>query len=234
MTEIEKALEPKAEGSRRQLPKGWLILTGILILLILITLGVGKFKEGQAIKQLNEAKKQYSAMLQKERKAYNDTLNAIIEEKGRAIATALKMLDPQILNSRGQERTNTLIQNLLKDPYIAYVVLRDEDGSVVAQGSQLSRESSVPKMTDVTVSKADTFSANIDVQGPIEDSRGRQIGIVRIGLTLKPAQGKYTVGKPSGTGRNDASVFPESAPPAAPATPPTTDTGTDAAPLAGQ
>jgi len=190
MTEDEKALEPRAVRKRDQLPKGWLILTGILILLNLITLGVGKFTEGRATKQLATAKKQYTATLQQEQKAYNTTLNAIIEEKGRAIAAVLKMTDPQILNAGGQDRANALVQQLLKDPYIAYVVLRDSEGRVVAQGSQLGRDSSAPKMTDVTVSKAGTFSANLDVQGPIEDSSGRQIGLIRIGLTMKPAQGE--------------------------------------------
>jgi len=208
MTDIEKALGPSAER-KGGLPKGWLILTGILILLNLITLGVGKYKDGRAIEQLKDTKAKYTATLRKERKAHIATLNTVIEEKGRAVATALKVTDPLVLNARNPLRANELVQHLLKDPYIAYVVLRDEDGGIVTQGSQLSREDLIPKMTDVTVSKAETFSADLDVQGPIEDSHGRQIGMVRIGLTRQPAQGKYVETKPSG---EDSLAHPELAP----------------------
>jgi hypothetical protein len=80
----------------------------------------------------------------------------------------------------------------------------------------------------------------VEIYGPITNSRGREIGVVRVGMTYKPARGSENIVKPAAEAAPDATA--PVAPPPVTTVPPATDVppaadapaDTGTAPAAGQ
>jgi hypothetical protein len=198
MTDIEKALGSRPERTRGQLPKGWLILTGVLVLLNLITLGVGKYREGRLSKELDDANKQHALAVQQLQQQQSAQLETTIRKKGESIARTLQMVNPLLLTDQGQKLALDYFTNLLEDPNIEFIALYDANGTICATSNlRLDKVVVPPGLGSDVSSQKGQFGADIQFFGPITNSSGRQVGAALIGMTFNTGETTTPAARPS-------------------------------------
>lgn len=205
MSENESAFDmTAAPRPRRQMPKTWLIVTGVLIFINLTTLGIGKFKEGQLHKQLKKADAAHAQQQQKMQAEYNDKIKNVIKREGETLARSVQMVNPQLLTDRGQEKALSYFQSLLEDPNIEFIALFDANGTMCATTNLrlMGKVSVPPGLTDAVVSKGGGYGAGVQYFGPITRSDGQPAGTVLIGMNFNTDQA-VKVAKPSATASED-------------------------------
>lgn len=154
-----------------QLPRGWLILTGALVLLWLITWIVG-------IIHLSQADARYTR-----------DLHEAVKLKGAAIARSLEVVDSSFLSDDGQSHAQAFFNEQFSDPNLKYIVFLDQSGNVrTTSDNSLTRDNKPETVTQIVVHETGSNGADIEVLGPIKSVGGQQIGSVRIGLQYKTAR----------------------------------------------
>lgn len=251
MTEIEKALESATpERTRRRLPVAWLVLTGILVLLNLITLGVGKFKEGRALLAMRKLQDRHAAAVQQLQQQQAEQKKALIKQQGESIAHSFQMINPLLLTDRGQAKALGFFASLgSSNNHIKYIVLYDANGAMCATTNLFLGNVAIPAgMTDEVISKKGVGDADVHFFGPITDSNGRRVGTVLVGMSFTEKESAVPAVKPNSVASENVEPAPAptspvttapapAAPPATPAPPaeipsttPETPTATDSAP----
>jgi len=221
MTEIEQALESvKPEPPRKRLPIAWLVLTGVLILLNLITLGVGKFREGQMKRAMSDQGKQHAAVVQKMQQQQDAQAKAMIKQQGESIARSFQMINPLLLTDRGQAKALGFFASLgSSNSNIKYIVLYDANGAMCATTNLFLGNVAIPAgMTDEIISKKGVGDADVEYFGPITDSNGQRVGTVLVGMSFAGKEPATAAVKPNAVAPENAEPVP--APPAV--APPTT------------
>ena len=215
MPDSEKIIDPTATSPRRQWPRFWLILTGLLVLLNLITLAVGKYQQGQTLQKMKQANVAHAQALQAMQAEYDGKLTALLTQEGKTLARAVQMVNPQLLTDQGQKKALNYFQGLLEDQHIEFIALFDANGTICATTNlRLVGKATVPAgLTDAVVSKNGNYGADVQFFGPITSSNGQSVGTVLIGMNFDAAKAVKTA-------RPDA-VAPESE---GTAMPPTEDT----------
>jgi|GEM_PF-2323105 len=209
MTEIEKALGPQPERKGGKLPKGWLILTGILILLNLVTLGVGWYRDGRAAKKLEDAGKQHAATMQQMKQKQDEQIIAMVTQEGESIARTFQMVNPLLLTDRGQQKALGFFSNIgSSNGYIKYIALFDAGGTMCATTNLFLGKVVIPSgINNEIVSTKGVGDVDIQFFGPITDSNGRRIGTVLIGMSFKAAK-SMPLAKPNGATTEDVEPNP--------------------------
>ena len=177
MVEPEKtddliATPPPRRPSRRRF---WLILTGILVLLNLVTLGMGHLQAKQLRRQM-----------QAREEAHQAQVKALITREGKTLARAAQMVNPQLLTNRGQEMALAYFAGLLENPNIEFIALFDANGAMTATTNmRLKGQVSVPPgLADIVASEGGELGAEVQFFGPITRGDGALAGAVLIGMNF--------------------------------------------------
>jgi len=233
MTDIEKALESaKPERPRRRLPIAWLVLTGILILLNLITLGIGKHRDWKAKQAMSDLTKKNAAAVQQLQQQQAAQATAMIKQQGESIARSFQMVNPQLLTDRGQQKALSFFANLYaSNNHIKYIALYDDHGVMCATSNLFLGNVAIPAgMADEVISKKGIADADVQFFGPITDSSGRRVGTVLVGMSFTSKESAAAAVKPNAVAPENVEPAPApltTAPPA-PAVPPAAATAPDA------
>ncbi|MHB0935113.1 MAG: hypothetical protein ACYDCO_00425 [Armatimonadota bacterium] len=240
MTEIEKALESaKPERPRRQLPIAWLVLTGVLILLTLITLGVGKYRDGRALLAMSNLAEKHAAAVKQMQQQQDAQAKALIKQQGESIARSFQMINPLLLTDRGQAKALGFFASLgSSNSHIKYIVLYDDNGAMCATTNLFLGNVAIPAgMTDEIISKKGVGDADVQYFGPITDSNGQRVGTVLVGMSFTGKEPAAAAVKPNAVAPENVepaqapltAAPPAAAAPPAPTMPPAAATAPDAA-----
>lgn len=168
---------------RRHQPFGWIILSGLLALVLLISWGV------QSVRNHRQGKVT-AAQVAKVTKARDLLVREIVRRKGESLVRALQVVTPELLTDAGQEKAPTLFADLItQDADIAYLMLISKDGKMrFTSDIALGRANiGMLDIEKVTLRSQAAKGADFEVVGPITDVNGEHLGVVRVGFTYPSA-----------------------------------------------
>ncbi len=187
MTDIERAFGNTPPPTRRPF-RGWKPLSQVLLVAFLLAAGVGLVQTWRyahdlkaEVKAAVQASEMKLARITQEQAAL---AQALMEEKGKAIARSFRMVNPDIVSDDGQEIAQDLLDEMiLSDPNIAFVAVLDNTGAVCATTDpRLKRDDPPIGVTRIVVNKPGAHGADAEILGPITDVYNTQIGVVRVGI----------------------------------------------------
>ncbi|HEX2949288.1 MAG TPA: hypothetical protein VHV83_06930 [Armatimonadota bacterium] len=161
-----------------------LIIIGILVIALCASWGVNAYR-------LQRQQKAFESQLATAEQHNADVMKQMLQAKAISLASAMQMVNADLLTENGQKNAQSLFVDMLRDPNIAYVALLDNSGNVTATTDlRLARDAgSVPaNLTKVELNNQAANGADFEAVGPITDASGSPIGAVRVGITIKPTE----------------------------------------------
>ncbi|HEY3380100.1 MAG TPA: hypothetical protein VGL77_21710 [Armatimonadota bacterium] len=163
----------------RQRATGWLVLTGILLVALLVATVWG-------VKQTRNLKASMATQLAAQETRHAAEVEKLLQVKATAIAAALQMVNADLLSDAGQKNAQSFFGELLQgDESIAFVALLDKGGNVRATTDLRIMRDATPGPVTLTKVQLNTTPANgadFEADGPITDTNGQVIGAVRVGV----------------------------------------------------
>lgn len=168
MTErTDSAVNVTPESSpKRKWPIGWLIITVLLLIGWMITIFTGKAANRNLAKSYHEIERRQ------------------IEEKGRMLAASFRQSDPAILSEKGQRFAEGYFSEIMDDYDILFIIVLDNSGQVRATSETrfLDTTKKLPELGGKVISRLGKNDAYLEFLGPINNTEGKQIGAVLVGM----------------------------------------------------
>lgn len=216
MSDVEHTLdETPSPPPARPRPKSytWLIVTGVLILLNLVTLGVMKYNDGKHTRVMTKQKAEFESKMQASETAYQENTRKLIKQQGESIANSFRMVNPLLLTDRGQSKALSFFSKL-RQPNLRFLALYDKNGTMCVSSDMFLGDVRIPSGLTEVVSKAGQNGADVQFYGPITDSSDQIIGTVLVGMTFAADESVKPAAKPSAAAPENAEPVPTTTAPA--------------------
>ena len=175
--EQETQVVPAPSSRPRKYPVAWLVISGVLLLLWIITFIVGKTT-------ISSTESRYQSLLKEQ-----------IDRKGEVVASVFSLAHPSLLSEEGQRIAQKYFTEIMKDEDILYLTLLNNNGEVCATSDlRFTRDKAetLPDFAGKTISRPAPDGVNVEYYGPIHDTNGMQVGAVRVGVSYASVVGTKT------------------------------------------